>query len=136
MTTTRRCTYGGGLLRRGCGRPALIDCVYCGRPFCEEHGERGADFMDVCVRKRCQTKREDLEAHNKWKTRAEPSNRVSVCADERCDARMRHQCSRCKLVFCATHLRQRRVRDTSRQPSVDVQGMVCAHCAGRRKIWG
>jgi hypothetical protein len=136
VTTTEKCTFGGGFMRRGCGRPAVTDCVYCARPFCQEHGERGDRYMDVCSRKRCQDKRRDLDAHAAWKARVEQSNRVSVCADEKCEARLRHQCSRCKLLFCAGHVREMRVRDTSRQPPIDVHGLVCSHCAQRRKIWG
>lgn len=135
MTTTARCTYGGGFLRRGCGREAVTDCVYCGRPFCGEHGERGDQYMDVCARKHCRRKREDLDAHTVWRARVETANRVSVCADETCEARMRHACSRCTLLFCAEHVREMRVRDTTRQPAVEVKGLVCAHCADRRKIW-
>ena len=135
VTAHQQCTYGGGFLRRGCGRAAVTDCVYCARPFCDEHGERLADYMDVCARKRCQRKRQDLDAHNEWKARVEPANRVSVCADESCDTRMRHQCSRCRLMFCADHVREMRVRDTTRNPPADVKAAVCAHCAQRRKIW-
>ena len=135
MTTSQQCTYGGGFLRRGCGRAAVTDCVYCARPFCDEHGERLPQYMDVCARKGCQRKRDDLDAHTAWKERAEPANRVSVCADEDCDTRMRHQCSRCRLLFCADHVREMRVRDTTRNPPADVKAAVCTHCARRRKIW-
>lgn len=136
VATTEKCTFGGGFLRSGCGAPAVTDCVYCARPFCQQHGERGEQFMDVCARKRCRDKRRDLEAHNEWKARVEQSNQVSVCADETCQARMRHLCSRCKLLFCHEHVREMRVRDTSRQPPIEVHALVCAHCAERRKIWG
>lgn len=136
MTTRQRCTYGGGFLRRGCGRAAVTDCVYCARPFCLEHGERAAQFMDVCARKNCQRKKVDLDEHTEWKARVELANRVSVCADETCEERMRHECSRCRLFFCAEHVREMRVRDTSRHPPVEVKGLVCPHCAERRKIWG
>ncbi len=135
VTTSARCTYGGGLLRRGCGQAAVTDCVYCARPFCEEHGQRGAQYMDVCSRTRCQRKREDLDAHTEWRARMELSNRVSVCADERCDSRMRHECSRCRLLFCADHVREMRGRDSSRQRPAGIKALVCAHCGERRKIW-
>ena len=135
MTTIENCTFGGGFLRSGCGRPAVIDCVFCARPFCLEHGERGEQYMDVCARKRCQAKRRDLVAHEEWKARAGHANRVSVCAGEECDVRQRHQCSRCRLLFCADHVSEMRVRDTSRQPAVEVRAVVCEHCAQRRKLW-
>ena len=135
VTTTDKCTFGGGFLRSGCGRRAVTDCVYCTRPFCQEHGERGEQYMDVCARKRCQDKRRDLEAHDEWKARVEHANRVSVCASEDCNARLRHQCSRCGLLFCEEHVSVMRVRDTSRPPATEVQALVCAHCAERRKVW-
>ena len=135
MTTSRRCTFGGGFLRRGCGQAAVTDCVYCARPFCEEHGERLPQYMDVCARKNCQRKREDLDAHTEWRERVESSNRMSVCAEETCDARMRHGCSRCTLLFCADHVREMRVRDPMQQGPSNIKSLVCTHCAERRKIW-
>jgi hypothetical protein len=123
------------MLRRGCGRQAITDCVYCARPFCEEHGERGDQYMDVCVRRHCQEKLRDVRAHEQWKRRVEVSNAVSVCADEECNSRLRHQCSRCRLLFCEAHVEERRVRDFRARPAIDVLALVCAHCHGRRKLW-
>ncbi|MDA1062416.1 MAG: hypothetical protein O2895_05875 [Chloroflexi bacterium] len=135
MTTIENCTFGGGFLRSGCGREAVTDCVYCGRPFCAEHGERAAQYMDVCARKGCHNKLRDLEAHDAWKARVADANRVSVCAQEDCSARLHHQCSRCHLLFCGEHVREMRVRDTTRMPAMEVRGLVCEHCAQRRKLW-
>ena len=39
-------------------------------------------------------------------------------------------------MFCAEHVREMRVRDTSRHPPIEVKGLVCMHCRERRKIWG
>ena len=130
------CGFGSGLLRRGCGRAAVSDCVYCGRPFCAEHGERAENYTDVCAGKRCREKLQDLRAHAQWRERASASNRVSVCAIEECAERQRHQCSRCRLLFCRDHVSNREVRDHSVQPAATVLALVCAHCLERRKIWG
>ena len=54
MRVTGICEHGGGLFRSVCGREAVAECVYCGKPFCETHGEKGPDFTDVCDRKNCQ----------------------------------------------------------------------------------
>ena len=129
------CSYGGGFLRRGCGREAVTDCVYCDRPFCADHGERGDHYMDVCARKRCQDKLRDVEEHNAWKLRAEPANKVNVCANEECDARLRHVCSRCRLYFCEAHVRERRVTDNSQNPPVESYALMCKHCEARQKLW-
>ncbi len=122
-------------MRRGCYREAVSDCVYCARPFCAEHGERGEDYTDVCARKRCRKKLLDLRAHSQWRGRVSGSNRVSVCATEDCAERMRHQCSRCRLLFCREHVRDREIGDHSVQPAAKVLALVCIHCSERRKIW-
>ena len=136
MLTDQTCAYGNGFLRRGCGRQAVTDCVYCARPFCEGHGKRADDYMDVCARKRCREKLQDMRAHKEWRERVEVSNRISVCANEECGARLRHECSRCRLLFCEEHVKEQRVKDNSQQPAPEVLALICAHCSGRRKIWG
>ena len=129
------CGFGSGFLRRGCARDAITDCVYCGRPFCEQHGERAEDYMDVCAGKRCSEKLRDLRAHTEWRSRVSAANRVSVCAVEDCAERMRHQCSRCRMLFCREHIREREIADHSVQPPAKVLAVVCTHCEERRKLW-
>jgi len=129
------CTFGGGVLRRACGQPATFVCVYCGAPFCERHGERGADYADSCYRKRCREKKADLDAHLEWKRTALAANQVSVCADEACRERMRHQCSQCKLLFCAEHLEERHVTSRLTDPPSRILVVICSHCKERRAIW-
>lgn len=135
MASAPACRFGSGLLRRGCGREAITDCVYCTEPFCEAHGERAEDYLDVCARKRCREKLLDLRAHSHWRQSAAASNRLSVCAIEECAERMRHQCSRCRLLFCADHVRDREVSDHSVRPARKVLALVCAHCADRTRLW-
>ena len=130
------CSVTLGLLRRRCDRPATANCVYCGRPFCADHGDRGPDYTDACSRKACRAKLRDVREHLAWKQRVSESNRISVCALEHCANRMRHQCSRCRLVFCEEHVKDFRVivhRGTANQST---RALVCEHCRGRRKLWG
>jgi hypothetical protein len=110
--------------------------VYCGEPFCEHHGKRGADYADVCDRRECVAKQRDVEAHIAWRQRVLlVFNRVSVCALESCDQRMRHECSRCRVMFCADHVKEMDVADRSTRPPQRSRALVCAHCAERASIW-
>lgn len=133
--SVQTCVFGSGFLRRGCRRDAITDCVYCGRPFCEEHGERAEDYMDVCAGKRCSEKLLDVREHRAWRLRVAQANRVSVCALDDCAERMRHECSRCRLLFCAGHVNEREISDHSMQPSAKMIAVVCIHCHDRRKLW-
>jgi len=129
------CTHPVGLLRRDCGREAVTACVYCGEPFCANHGVRGPDYLDVCRRNACAAKLEDLQQHLAWRAQVSNANRVSVCAALDCNERMRHACSQCRLLFCETHVTEHDVKDTSVLPARKVRTLVCAHCLERRKIW-
>ena len=129
------CAHGGGLLRRACGYPAVAECVYCGRPFCAAHGERGPDFTDACDRKECAAKLRDVAEHQDWKRRVAAANGVSVCAHEECAQRMHHQCSQCGLLFCDEHVKQRTILNRRVDPPREELGVVCTHCQERRKLW-
>lgn len=129
------CTHPLGFLRRDCGREAVAACVYCGEPFCANHGVRGADYQDVCNRRSCAAKMRDLEVHLAWRLEVSHSNRVSMCAELECSERMRHACSQCRLLFCDIHVREHDVKDTRVQPARKVRALVCAHCLDRRKVW-
>lgn len=130
------CSVALGLLRRRCERAATANCVYCGRPFCVGHGDRGPDYTDTCSRKVCRAKRRDVQEHLKWKQRVRESNRMSVCAIEDCENRMRHQCSRCRLTFCEEHVKVFRVVVHSDTANPSTRALLCEHCRNRRKLWG
>jgi hypothetical protein len=123
------------MLRRACGREAITSCVYCGEPFCANHGDRGPDFQDVCHRRPCSAKKEDLEVHVQWRRQVSAANNVSMCAQPECAERMRHSCSQCRLLFCDEHVHERDLKDSRVQPARKVRLLVCAHCFERRKIW-
>ena len=156
--SARPCKFGSSFRRRGCGREAVSECVYCTRPFCEKHGERGEDYTHVCAGRRCREKLANLRKQTEWRARVAGSNRRNECAIEGCPERMRHQCSRCRLLFCQEHVRSPDIRDRSFGSTVDrilraravltaaqVPGgrpelllpaaggpdLICAHCAKR-----
>ena len=130
------CSLTIGLLRRPCEHPAIATCVYCGRGFCAQHGERGRDYTDTCSRKACRTKFLDVMAHQEWKQANYKSNKVSVCAREECSQRMRHQCSRCRLMFCDEHVEDFRVERNPRTATVRLtRALICEHCRSRRRLW-
>lgn len=135
MNTEETCTLGGGLLRRACGAVAIAACVYCGEPFCADHGERGPDYTDVCARRECVAKQRDVESHIEWRHTMQAANDVSVCAAEACEDRMRHQCARCRLLFCSEHVKEVDAVDSSTYPAQRSRALVCEHCAARQKIW-
>jgi hypothetical protein len=130
------CSHSEGFLRGTCGKQAVAECVYCGRAFCEAHGERGPDYTDACDRKSCTAKLRDVFAHQDWRDRMRGANRVSVCAHEGCEERMHHECSRCRLLFCGTHVTQFTVLNHQVNPPRKELALVCPHCKERRKIWG
>lgn len=161
MARGQKCKFRSGFLRRGCGRDAVTDCVYCTSPFCEKHGERGPDYTDVCARKLCSEKLRDLREHTEWRDGAAQSNKRDECAGEECAAAMGQQCALCRLHFCTSHVRPPNYQDRSlltraemgaqdhlivsagrepfgrpelfMSPSGPPQ-LICEHCAGRGKL--
>ena len=129
------CSHSGGLFRGSCGATAIAECVYCGKPFCDRHGELGADYTNVCAHKACVTKVRDVEAHLDWKRRVEIANNVSICAHEECQDRMRHLCSRCQLMFCMAHISEHTVTNRQVHPPRREIVIMCVHCRSRRRVW-
>jgi hypothetical protein len=109
--------------------------VYCGELFCETHGERGEDYLEVCHRKACQAKWQDVQSHHEWIERVRGANRVAVCAQELCEERMQHQCQRCRLMFCNRHLHPQTIVDRLYDPPRRVSLLLCPHCTARRELW-
>ena len=126
---------GGGFLRRACGAPPTGQCVYCGAPFCAQHGELGEDYHEVCARAACQAKYRDVREHRDWVRHHEAANRFSVCAADECEERMQHLCQRCQLRFCLAHLQERVVLERRYDPPRKITLMLCEHCASRRRLW-
>jgi hypothetical protein len=129
------CDFGRRFFGSTCGRPAVSECVYCGHPFCALHGERGPDYTDACSRKRCTAMLHDVIAHQQWKEQVRGANAYSVCAQEDCEERMHHQCSRCRLYFCADHVSAVTIVYNDVQPPRKDLALACTHCKERRKLW-
>ncbi len=129
------CTHGGGFLRRACGAQPVGQCVYCGQPFCDRHGDLWPEFHEVCARPACQAKYADVQQHRTWIEEHRGFNRVSVCAEDECQERMQHSCQRCQLRFCDEHLHVRQVMERRESPPREVSLLLCAHCTVRRRIW-
>jgi hypothetical protein len=135
VALTGTCEHTNGFLRGSCNAEAIAECVYCGKPFCGEHGELGADYTNVCDRKGCVAKARDVQEHLAWKERVSAANAFSVCATEECEERMRHLCSRCHLMFCEGHVTEHTVVNRTVVPARREIVIMCSHCRERRRLW-
>jgi len=132
------CTFrsGGLLRRRTCGVDPTGQCVYCGEPFCDDHGAQHEDYHEICHRERCQAKWQDLAGHKAWVARHHHDNLAGYCADDGCDEALDIPCERCSLKFCPEHIRLRTVKEIDFVGAEVVhQQMLCPHCTERRQIW-
>ena len=131
------CAIGGGFLRRACGAEPIGQCVYCGAPFCVDHGELGAEYHEVCSRPNCRTKFVDVREHRAWIDERQGRNAAAVCAEDGCSDRTEHLCEQCRLRFCRSHLKSGTVVQQRSDPPrrVKVAAIMCAHCASRRRLW-
>ncbi len=129
------CGVSLGLLQGSCRQPAVATCVYCNLPFCADHGERRPDHTDTCSRRVCRRKTRDLAAHQAWRERAQQPNKVSGCAHAECTERMRHQCSRCRLMFCDRHVHAVSANPDAAGGLREIQIAICDHCRKRDKLW-
>lgn len=113
-----------------CGSRATAQCVYCGRPFCPRHGEAMPDGYEVCTRKNCVAKKEELALHLMYKESVFLRNREWLCGIEVCVREVATQCRRCRGYFCRVHLKMAEDVVPENQPSTE-----CHHCRERRAIW-
>ena len=117
---------------RACGKPGVAVCQYCGRSFCDEHGDRLGDNQEICHTKDCARKKEDLEQHFAYRANVSERNATQRCGEERCGTQAQFECSKCRGRFCVDHLRERTVE---LRDGATMRGSVCAHCHKRRKLW-
>jgi hypothetical protein len=112
-------------------------CVYCGRRFCSNHGERLPDGSEVCARDNCVAKKLDVAQHLIYKDAAMDRNRSEgrPCGVEACVTVFEVQCNRCRAYFCRVHIEVH-------EDAVTEDGMqfrrpvpLCRHCWVRRPIW-
>jgi hypothetical protein len=118
-----------------CGDESVGVCIYCGRPFCERHGAVLEEGQEICSRKQCVAKREDLSRHLVYRDAVASLNNARHCGELGCGDELAAQCIRCKGLFCLHHVLHR--EETVLENSVKIRRMatLCRHCADRRSIW-
>lgn len=133
LQPNQKCAIKGFL--SSCGDDATGMCVYCGRTFCAKHGVILEEGEEVCSRKNCVAKREDLAVHLVYKAVVLERNRGRLCGLEACGEQFVSQCTRCRGYFCTSHvfIAPDSVRDG--EPLPDRPPIVCRHCHERRPIW-
>jgi hypothetical protein len=133
LQPNQKCGIKGFL--SSCGEDATGMCVYCGRTFCAKHGVILEEGEEVCSRKNCVAKREDLAVHLVYKTVVLERNRGRLCGLEVCVEQFVSQCTRCRGYFCTSHVfvAPDSVREGELLP--DRPPIVCRHCHERRPIW-
>ncbi len=117
---------------RACGRKGIALCQYCGRSFCDEHGDQLDDGQEICHQATCRKKKEDLTRHFEFKEAVSILNAEERCGRESCSQGPQSQCSKCRGLFCLDHLTERNVE--MRDGTV-TRASVCDHCHKRRKLW-
>ena len=119
----------------GCkGTPAGL-CIYCGRAFCAEHGEVRGAGEEICIRKNCIAKRDDLVVHMQYREQVEARNQTNSCGVTECQHPPDGQCGRCRAYFCLNHLDTREETVGSGMQQVRQMATMCGHCWDRRPIW-
>lgn len=118
-----------------CNAEATGVCVYCGRPFCQSHGVVLPNGEEVCRRKNCVAKRDDLAKHLEYKDAVLLRNRQRLCGIESCNNPFTGQCGRCKGYFCGKHTDSTYERVFEGQARFDQPASLCKHCQSRRGIW-
>ena len=117
---------------RTCGKPGMAVCQYCGRSFCDEHGERLEDGQEICDDNNCAAKRDDLVRYFAYREEAERRNEEQLCGQTECGSGPQIACAKCRASFCAEHVRD---RDFEQRDGTPGRGPVCDYCEKRRKIW-
>jgi hypothetical protein len=118
-----------------CGAQPLGVCQYCARSFCTKHGVTLEDGQEICSRKACVAKREDVERHLVYKQRVAQRNREAACGHGACDTSPGSQCSRCRGYFCPAHAFRRDDLVLQNRVRVSRIATLCHHCWARRPIW-
>ncbi len=131
--SSSRCQLGGRLFR--CTNPGMYVCQYCARSFCEEHATYVEGHEEVCARRECRAKWDDLQLHFRYREFVFARNRAGVCGVEGCEGRFGYVCSLCQGQFCPDHLSERLYPVFDGYRRREEPRSVCDHCWERRKIW-
>src|SRR3970040_1966040 len=95
------CEVKGGFFR--CKQAGAARCIYCGRPFCTQHGVILEDGQEICSRKSCVAKREDLVVHLAYKAVVDERNQTRRCGLDGCKAGMTGEGGSSPGFFCEKH---------------------------------
>jgi hypothetical protein len=128
-----RCQIKGLLTR--CGAPAIGFCQYCGRYFCADHGALLEEHQEVCHRKPCVAKREDVARHLVYRAQVYQRNTTRLCGVFECKDAPASQCSRCLGYYCSRHTEMREDTPTVNGVPISRRVSLCHHCWLRRPIW-
>ena len=93
------------------------------------------DGREICSRKYCVAKREDLVVHLAYKGVVDKRNQSRRCGLEGCRSEMTGECVRCRGFFCDRHAEKRQERVYENQVLVHRVASLCEHCWKRRSIW-
>jgi hypothetical protein len=110
-------------------------CIYCGRAFCGDHGELRDEGQEICSRKNCVAKRDDLVIHLHYVALVNRDNDAGVCGQRGCDEKPEGECGRCRGFFCTRHLDTREETVNRGRARVSQMATMCLHCWARRPIW-
>jgi hypothetical protein len=122
------------LLRR-CHKPASGSCQYCGRSFCRDHGVVLDGDQEVCIRRICQQKVDDLREHLVYRDAARVRSAHGRCAALGCEAASTGQCSKCGALYCGRHLHDREETVHRGLSTFTRVASFCDHCQARRRLW-
>jgi hypothetical protein len=118
-----------------CGADSIGLCQYCARRFCNKHGEVLDDGQEICTRRFCIAKRNDLVRHLAYRADVLGRNEQRLCGIDACGNALTAQCVRCKGYYCGRHVGPREELVLENQVRVRRSASLCQHCWARRPIW-
>ena len=132
------CEIKEGFLKKfsSCKQRPVGLCIYCGRAFCGDHGELRDQGEEICSRKNCIAKRDDLVTHLEYRALVVAQNQqTGTCGIPGCSHKPDGQCARCRAYFCLGHLDTREETVGTGYQQIRQMATMCAHCWDRRPIW-
>ena len=133
LALSTSCQLKNGLF--ACGSEQTGICQYCARSFCQRHGVVLDDGQQICARKVCVAKRDDVARHLVFKELVRDRNLARACGVVTCVTELGGQCTRCLGLFCAGHVRGREELVLENRVRVPRIATLCQHCWSRRPLW-
>mgnify|MGYP001553395265 CR=1 FL=1 len=100
-----------------------------------QHGVIQDDGQEICNRKECVAKKEDLLVHLAYKAAVAERNATRHCGIETCGAQAKGECIRCGGFFCDRHVENRVEKVIENKIALQRVASLCEHCYKRRTIW-